>query len=80
MSIATYEAKDEFSATCILTTRGARSGMDCREAVGTAPEDLTGLGVRRKGSGCAVGIRFVILLEVAASILIYGAWRLFHLL
>lgn len=77
MTMATYEAKDEFSAPCI---RGARSGMDCREAVGTAPGDLTGLGVRRKGSGCVVGIRFVILLEVAASVLIYGAWRLFHLL
>jgi len=80
MSVATYEAKGEFGATSVLPSRGASSEIDSWEAAGVAREGLTGLGERGNGAGCAVGIRFAILLEVAAGFLIYGAWRLFHLL
>jgi len=80
MGVATQELKGQFSASCTVPSNVGCSGNGCVEATDPAFDDLDRSGKRAWRTGCATGLRFAILLEVTSFLLIYGIWRLVHLL
>ena len=80
MGVATQQVKGQFSASCIVPPNVGCSGNGRPETRVPVFDDLGRSGRRAWRTGSATGIRFAILLEVMSVFLLYGIWRLVHLL
>jgi hypothetical protein len=80
MGVATQEVKGQFSASCTVPPNVGCSGNGRSEGTDPAFDDLDRSGSPAWRTGCATGLRFAILLEVTSVLLLYGIWRLVHLL
>jgi len=80
MGVATQEVKGQFSASCTVPLNVGCSGNGSVETTVPAFDDLDLSGRQAWRTGCAAGLRFAILLEVTSVLLLYGIWRLVHLL